>query len=149
MGAGRNGKVKVLEQSHCGSYFLDGMFYPDSKTRVGDILDGTSNSLAIGEKLYEPRTWMRGADNNSSTQLCVVSSKNVRWPINADPTTHSYEASPETCLFNDIFFSSRHSGGANFVFADGSVHFLNQNISFTVLQDLATIAGGEVATPID
>jgi prepilin-type N-terminal cleavage/methylation domain-containing protein/prepilin-type processing-associated H-X9-DG protein len=149
MGAGLNGKVKVLEQSHCGSYYTDGMFFPDSKVRVGDIVDGTSNTLAIGEKLYEPRTWMRGADNNSSTQLCVVTGKNVRWPINSDPNLRNYLANPETCLFNDLFFSSRHAGGANFVYGDGSVHFVSQNISFPVFQALATIAGGEVNTSTD
>src|SRR5437773_9987127 len=105
MGAGRNNKVVVLEQAHCGSYFTDGMFFPDSKVRVGDITDGTSNSLAIGEKLWEPRTWMRGSDQ-SPPQVCVVTSKNVRWPINADPKLRNYLASPETCLFNDLFFSS-------------------------------------------
>jgi prepilin-type processing-associated H-X9-DG protein len=43
-------------------------------------------------------------------------------------------------------FGSRHTNGANFVFCDGSVHFLNSNIDYvTVLQVLATPEGGEVA----
>src|SRR5262249_30912 len=96
MGAGRNGKVVALEQTHCGSDYPDGVFFPDSKTRLMDIRDGTSNTLALGEKLYEPRTWMRGADNNASTKgvltsLCVVTCKNVRWPINSDPNVRNYE----------------------------------------------------------
>jgi prepilin-type processing-associated H-X9-DG protein len=51
-------------------------------------------------------------------------------------------------------FGSRHSGGSNFVFADGSVHFLrsvpsdNPDGSYTadglVFQALGTRAGGEV-----
>ena len=37
-----------------------------------------------------------------------------------------------------------HPGGANFLFADGSVHFLPAAIDIRVLAALATRAGGEV-----
>jgi prepilin-type processing-associated H-X9-DG protein len=47
----------------------------------------------------------------------------------------------------DLFqFWSYHPGGANFAFADGSVHFLAYPAD-SVLPALATRAGGEVATP--
>jgi prepilin-type processing-associated H-X9-DG protein len=150
MGAGLNGKVVGNNTTHCGSYYTDGMFYPGSKVRPADILDGTANTLAIGEKLYEPRTWLRGADtSDGGVNLCVTACGNVRWPINSDPCLLSYDASPETCLFNDIFFASRHTGGANFVYADASVHFVQDSISMPVYQALATIANGEVNTYSD
>jgi prepilin-type N-terminal cleavage/methylation domain-containing protein/prepilin-type processing-associated H-X9-DG protein len=42
-------------------------------------------------------------------------------------------------------FGSNHTGGANFVFCDGSVRFLSDNIDYVnVLQCLATPEGGEV-----
>ncbi len=40
-------------------------------------------------------------------------------------------------------YSSRHTGGANFVFCDGSVHFINEDIDPTVFTVLCTIDGRE------
>lgn len=42
-------------------------------------------------------------------------------------------------------FRSDHPGGANFLFADGSVHFLDENIDMLVYQRLSTHQGGEPA----
>jgi prepilin-type processing-associated H-X9-DG protein len=39
-----------------------------------------------------------------------------------------------------------HTGGCNFTFADGSVHFISQTIDKPTLLGLATMAGGEVIT---
>jgi prepilin-type processing-associated H-X9-DG protein len=39
-------------------------------------------------------------------------------------------------------FKSRHPGGANFAFADGSVRFLSDNIDYTAYQKLGARADG-------
>ena len=39
---------------------------------------------------------------------------------------------------------SNHTGGVQFVFADGSVHFISQTIALTIYRAMATISGGEV-----
>ena len=41
-------------------------------------------------------------------------------------------------------FRSDHEGGGHFLYADGSVNFVSENISLTVYQNLSTTAGGEV-----
>jgi prepilin-type processing-associated H-X9-DG protein len=46
----------------------------------------------------------------------------------------------------DTFYSMHTGQGANFLFGDGSVHFLTSSINPNTYQSLATIAGGEVAT---
>ncbi|MEX2112404.1 MAG: DUF1559 domain-containing protein [Pirellulales bacterium] len=44
-------------------------------------------------------------------------------------------------------FRSDHASGANFLFADSSVHFLQETIDMLLYQKMSTIAGGEVAEP--
>jgi prepilin-type processing-associated H-X9-DG protein len=46
----------------------------------------------------------------------------------------------------DTFWSMHTPRGANFLFGDGSVHFLSSAIDSLTYQYLATIAGGEVST---
>jgi prepilin-type processing-associated H-X9-DG protein len=47
------------------------------------------------------------------------------------------------CSNNSEVYSF-HDSGANVVFADGSVHFLNSNMNLCLLAALVTRAGGEV-----
>ena len=153
MGAGRNGALKDLEGFHCGDYFTDGIFFPYSTTRFKDITDGTSNSLAVGEHVYQRRSWLKGSyyETTPDTKVCITSTKNVRWPINSRPEEIGYyvfdpeapATAPKIILFNDLWFGSKHPQGAVFLFGDGSVHFLNENINASVYQDLATINGRE------
>ena len=44
-------------------------------------------------------------------------------------------------------FQSAHEGGAYFLYADGSVHFLSESIDQGVYEALSTIGGGEVVAP--
>jgi prepilin-type N-terminal cleavage/methylation domain-containing protein/prepilin-type processing-associated H-X9-DG protein len=44
---------------------------------------------------------------------------------------------------NNGSFGSEHGGGAQFVFCDGSVHFIPETIDPTIFKALSTIAGGE------
>ena len=52
-----------------------------------------------------------------------------------------------TLLKNDLYFGSRHPGGAWFAFAGGNVQFIAEDIAFSVYQDMATRNGGENSLP--
>jgi type II secretory pathway pseudopilin PulG len=142
------------DTTHCGFCCTDGIFYPTSRTRIRDITDGTSNTLAVGEKTYVRRLWFDGAwwEADPDGYLCSYSAKNIRvCPINANPGVvgyYQYEPDPPPgavfgLLFNDIMFGSNHPGGAHFVMADGSVHFLPDDIDWHVYQLMAMVADGE------
>jgi len=45
---------------------------------------------------------------------------------------------------NDVLFGSFHSGGANFAYGDGSVHFLSDDINIDTYLGLASRNGEEV-----
>ena len=152
-GAGRGEHVWDLEDATCGDLALDGVLYPASHTRMAQIVDGTSHTVTIGERIYALTDWMTGASRlgHPPQRICSGASKNVRYPINANHRRFGYFVGDRTAptgadlsmQFNDVFFGSEHGGGAQFAFADGSVHFLAEDIEFLTLQDLSTIQGGE------
>ena len=41
-------------------------------------------------------------------------------------------------------YRSDHTGGCNFLFADGSVHFLSDTIDMLLYQQLSTMQGNEI-----
>jgi prepilin-type N-terminal cleavage/methylation domain-containing protein/prepilin-type processing-associated H-X9-DG protein len=163
-----------LEDSVCGDVYTNGIFYPCSRTRIAKILDGTSQTLAVGERIYrvaQDVSWLHGADWRSlfpgpnvcpkalhqplppGASICMAATKNIRWPLNVNHDEFGYyrldfrpgaEPKNDALLMNDLPFGSEHSGGAQFTFADGSVQFLNDSIDVTILFDLATRAGGEI-----
>ena len=150
-------QVWDLDDAICGDVFVDGAFFPDSQIRLGQVTDGTSHTLALGERVYFLHDWMFGAYWLKSPKdwLCVYSSRNVRYPINASTAQFGFSKgdyysdprdAPRTIATNDVFFGSLHPGGAHFVMVDGSVHFYADSLDFVLFQQLASRDGGEVTS---
>ena len=163
-GPGRNGKRVTLEQAVCGHISYDGVFFPVFKsrtagnttglprggTRIAEITDGTSKTLAIGERNFNLTDWMTGAlwEGSPPTLICNRAAKNVSHRINTRVNNAGQftdvDGTLKKMLHNDLVFGSNHSGGAQFCFADGSVDMISDEIDFTVFQDMTTIAGEEI-----
>jgi prepilin-type N-terminal cleavage/methylation domain-containing protein/prepilin-type processing-associated H-X9-DG protein len=121
-------------------YTNTGMFVYRNTRKIADILDGTSNTLAVGE-VYDghlsnnPNVWSVGSRHTH----CLRTTEN---PINTAPGTGILYSST-----NNGAFMSRHTTGANFALGDGSVRFISQNIDILKYRALSTIGGGETASP--
>lgn len=111
----------------------DGTFYHLSSTRFADILDGTSNTFAVGE---------RSAMAGFSTWVGVAQGGDEAFARVLGITDHPPNS--EHPHLDD--FGSQHPGGTNFVLADGSVRLISETVDLAVYRAYATRAGGEVAT---
>ena len=133
---------------YVGSMTTDGMFWINSRVRMTDITDGTSNTLLFGERWHYDPAWNNIATlggwawtNYSSGQDYLLSTPlPVNYTLPAGVTPTQAQTDDRTCAFG-----SGHTGGANFAFGDGSVRFLTltSNSDLPMLQALATRAGGE------
>lgn len=130
----------------------DGALFRNSHVRLTDILDGTSSTLMVGERPPSADFWYGWwyagygqAGTGSADMLLGVREINARGPYVAGCPQGPYHfRAGQVDAQCDLFhFWSLHSGGASFLFADGSVHFLRYEAD-TVLPALATRAGGEV-----
>jgi len=132
-----------------------GLFFRDSNTSFRDITDGTSNTLLIGERSWKVRT-----TNIFAASLYVVRDMNAAGPAEAHGDQGMMGAMGSTIVNingdpsatnNRQMFSSQHSGGAQFVLADGSVKFISENIDHNLsnaidstIERLAGISDGQV-----
>jgi prepilin-type N-terminal cleavage/methylation domain-containing protein/prepilin-type processing-associated H-X9-DG protein len=137
----------------------DGVFHYNTRTRLTDISDGTSQTILLGERSHhEPRwpllyrynvnftswgQWFGGLGYTSRQPL-----EQINWKLPA--SLDAGAPAQGTPAFNDLYYKrvsvygSEHAGGANLAFADGSVKFVSDRISLLTLRALCTKAGGEV-----
>jgi len=128
------------------------------------ITDGTSNTIAIGEVLTD-RTQVAfmgtTRESNASTQ-----GRKDHWAVGSDDVDTTNQGDMSEFLFStacpintprvaagssafaiyEFSAGSMHTGGANFMFADGSVRFLRDTISAQTYAALGSRQGGEVVT---
>ena len=119
-------------------------------TKFRDILDGTSATLMVGETAYNlPDYTFRGGECAGQSRFSFTY-WGVPFPGSTGVTTQ-YGFNPRDFPDDGIFdagwvrsFRSDHPGGVQFVFVDGSVHFLTDSMDAIVLDALATRNGQEV-----
>jgi prepilin-type N-terminal cleavage/methylation domain-containing protein/prepilin-type processing-associated H-X9-DG protein len=132
-----------------------GIFYRNSATSVAAVTDGTSNTIMVGERSHNLSyvTWVArsidgwlgktspiegGTDRfNPSPEECWTQ---IMGPVGLEDGLRTIN-NPEAHVED---YWSMHPGGANMLFADGSVHFLKATISPIPWRAMATRAYGEI-----
>jgi len=139
--------------SYLDSAQLDGLFFAQSKVKLTDIYDGTSNTAMISEIILSPDTNghdIRGRYHNPAHGGVFFSTRLP--PNNLVPDQFNWcHATPvprAPCIWVSLnmFVSVRsyHSGGVNLGLADGSVRFITNSVNRTTFQALGSRNGGEV-----
>jgi prepilin-type processing-associated H-X9-DG protein len=130
-----------------------------------DITDGTSQTILAGDKAWSnvEITWA-GAINDAVARRGPMNpcpgSGAASWPAPALVLSHSHLNNATTDTDGGLDdFSSKHTGGSNFLFGDGSVHFIrsipgdNPDGSYTsdslAFQALGTRANGDMVQGLD
>ena len=148
-----------------GHVFTNGVFNMGVEIPMRRIVDGTSTTFAFGESISAtrygagpgygtdaggPSAWWFGGSCTTNFES-DYSSHHYRFlrstlkPINShliDPQTQADQQ-------NDACFSSEHPGGAHFLFVDGHVQFIQEDIDYNTYQFLATYAAGELVPAED
>ena len=159
----------------------DGLFTANQRVRLTDVLDGTSQTLLVGERGFRTGaleaidtsedidnlrfgSWFSAVGQRNGSVGMVLGTRELNFgsgrprrlpwegtcppgPYHFGPPGRTRDATGAVREECDLFhFWSWHPGGANFLYADGSVHFLAYGAD-AVLPALGTRAGGEVVTP--
>ncbi len=144
--------VSALVQAAAGANAPDGVLQIGRGTKLTEIKDGASNTIIVAEVGGRPQWYAKGdivmqnaagfggwADPGQA--IIIRGSDN-----SGNPTPNSATV-PNPCGVNcsnngEIY--GFHLGGANVLYADGSIHFLPNNIPLQILGALVTRAGREV-----
>jgi len=133
-----------------GSLFLDkynntGIFMYFRKVIASDVSDGLSNTMFVGEACdgdKNPRwnLWTMGGRIQTLRSTANPLNTPPGPPLNAPPgnpgQTRTDSSNPS--YSPNGAFCSYHANGANFVFGDGHVSFLNDSIDMDIYQALST-----------
>ena len=126
-----------------------GIMRTNSRTSIASVVDGTSNTMLIGERSSQPE------DASDEFADLFVDQQGAIWiggmnPDNTDADFEGYAWSGYTDGSDPNFSvnggarsrsvaSSEHIGGAVVAYGDGSTHFLSDNLDALVLQALSTL----------
>jgi prepilin-type N-terminal cleavage/methylation domain-containing protein/prepilin-type processing-associated H-X9-DG protein len=137
----------------------NGILFHMSQIRIADITDGTSNTLMVGERPPSADLnfgWWFGSDgrDEQGTGEGTMGAMDQEYfnvvltkpPFNCPTPKLGFQPGDVNDNCDQVHFWSLHSGGANFLLADGSVHFLNYGIDPSIFLWLCVRNDGQSVT---
>jgi prepilin-type N-terminal cleavage/methylation domain-containing protein/prepilin-type processing-associated H-X9-DG protein len=162
--------VNQFSSGNAGWVSGNGTLYPNSRTNMKDMTDGTTNVIIVHEESDHqrdatgvkitgsfgaitsqgPHGWTMGCTSDSRVPpLFAAGSDNrsfncstVRWPINTKNLANNCGNGVCDNTGTNIPINSTHTGGAHVLLGDGSVKFLSDNMDLTTLLKLASANDG-------
>ncbi|WP_417375113.1 DUF1559 domain-containing protein [Gimesia maris] len=150
--------TKTVTINGDASKVADGPFFRNSRTRMRDVTDGTSNTIFLGEhssKLSD-KTWVgvvpgaythprftspeNGPDAAATLALIHAGPSGGELDITGFPIVHPVNF--PTYHVGQMY--SEHTGGGHVCMGDGSVRFVSENIDLLLWAELSSINEGEV-----
>jgi prepilin-type N-terminal cleavage/methylation domain-containing protein/prepilin-type processing-associated H-X9-DG protein len=133
---------------------LAGIFFAVSKISMKHITDGASKTALVSELILSPEASdddVRGRyynpieGNVNFTTLYppnTPTADRINW-LSKDAVTEAPAFPCTACFVSDAYLSARsyHPGGVNFAAADGSIHFMPNDVDFLVYRGFGTRAG--------
>ncbi|MEX2310782.1 MAG: DUF1559 domain-containing protein [Pirellulales bacterium] len=109
-----------------------------TRVKIKEITDGTSKTISVGETI-------EGHTQSSSNMWTYVLRfgdcyRVTEVALNTPPGVEAATAGDNPGSFNGAF-ASQHPGGAQFMYADGHIEFVTEDIDLDTYQNLSTIAG--------
>lgn len=149
--------VTCMGASNNVRFYNNGILHVNSRTGIKDVTDGSSNTFLVGESKYmltplgTTSTYYLGWSSsirlgesatypNTGTLAATYEQINSRKTSGGTkPTSGS-----DTRNYAGHLFGSTHVGGCHFLVADGSVHFVSENIDVNTYRDLGIRNDGNV-----
>jgi prepilin-type N-terminal cleavage/methylation domain-containing protein/prepilin-type processing-associated H-X9-DG protein len=114
----------------------NGLLFLNSDIGYEDILDGSSNTILIGEMLPYPDSLGWASGTRASLRNTSSMTGNFDWD--------KMKSTPPTDVSEVGGFGSMHPGGSQFCMADGSVTHLSKTIDALLFEKLGDRADGEM-----
>lgn len=123
-----------------------------NKISVAKVPDGTANTLHVGETYWVDRATNKSGCFSTNGWMYTWSVATTVWGINTDYVAKLGLSPSDHDKFNyetGCNFRSLHPGGAHFLFADGHVAFLADDISDKLLANLGDRQDGRIGDSYD